>query len=230
MSDKPSPAQVKSDVRNYLNFLREAGFLYLVPGGGAAAPSPSAHSRADRLEALRQETVRCTKCKLAGGRTHVVFGEGNPNADVMFVGEAPGRDEDLQGRPFVGRAGQLLDALIAEVGLRRGDVFIGNVIKCRPPGNRDPELDEIQTCEPYLLTQIALIQPRVIVALGRFAAHTLSGTTTPITRMRGKFHLYHDVKLMPTFHPAAVLRNPNYRADIVADFRRAVAVIGESAG
>ncbi|HUT23688.1 MAG TPA: uracil-DNA glycosylase [Sumerlaeia bacterium] len=228
MSEKPSPALTQNDVRNYLNFLREAGFLYLVPGAGGGPP-PAPHRRAEQLEALRQETARCAKCGLAAGRTHVVFGEGNPDADVMFVGEAPGRDEDSQGRPFVGRAGQLLDTLIGEVGLRREEVFIGNVIKCRPPGNRDPELDEIQTCEPYLLTQIALIRPRVIVALGRFAAHTLSGTTTPITRMRGKFHLYHDVKLMPTFHPAAVLRNPSYRADIVADFRRAVALVGESA-
>ena len=156
----------------------------------------------------------------------MVFGEGNPDADVMFVGEAPGAEEDRLNRPFVGRSNKLLDSMMAEVGLRREDVFIGNVIKCRPPGNRDPEPIEIQTCEPYLLGQIDLIQPRVIVTLGRFAAHCLTGEKTGIMRMRGQFHQYHNVKLMPTLHPAAVLRNMGHHATVVGDLLRAVESVG----
>lgn len=212
----------------YLRFLKEAGFEYLEkPPHGVG---PSGHARVEQLEALRLKTSTCTLCQLAGGRQHVVFGEGNPNADLLFVGEAPGAQEDAQGRPFVGRAGQLLDKMMTEVGLERADVFIANVIKCRPPNNRDPEQQEMDTCEPYLRAQIDLIQPKVIVALGRFAAHRLTGETTPIGRMRGHFYSYHDVKLMPTMHPAAVLRNPNRREDVVADLRRAVECIGRKKG
>lgn len=229
MDQKPEPRQIKEDVRNYLNFLKKAGFLYLVPSGDS--PRFSAHSRAECLEALRLETAQCVKCKLSGmGRTRVVFGEGNPNADIMFVGEAPGAEEDRLGRPFVGRSGKLLDSMMTEVGLRREDVFIANIIKCRPPKNRDPEPDEIACCEPYLMGQIDLIEPKVIVTLGRFAAHCLTRTTTPITQMRGQFFLYHDVKLMPTLHPAAVLRNMNYHADVVGDLRRAVEAAAGEAG
>ena len=216
---RPDPAHIKEDIRNYLKFLKKAGFLYLVPN--ADAPHSSAHSRFECLEALRLECAKCVKCRLSQGRTHVVFGEGNPDADIMFVGEAPGADEDRQGRPFVGRSGKLLNSMMEEVGLRREDVFIANIIKCRPPDNRDPQPDEIQCCEPYLMGQIDLIEPKVIITLGRFAAHCLTRTSTPITRMRGQFFLYHNVKLMPTLHPAAVLRNMNYHADVVSDLRRA---------
>jgi uracil-DNA glycosylase family 4 len=215
----------RSEVRNYLRFLQRAGFLYLVPA--ESGESVSSNSRLKQLEALRVQTMKCEKCKLSRGRTHVVFGEGNPDADLMFVGEAPGRDEDLQGRPFIGRAGQLLDKMIVEAGMRREDVFIANIIKCRPPDNRDPEPEEIAQCEPYLLEQIDHIRPRVIVALGRFAAHALTRTDTPITRMRGQLYLYHDVKLMPTLHPAAILRNMNYYADALGDIKRAAALIRE---
>lgn len=223
------PVEMKENVRNYLKFLKKAGFLYLVPSG--EADRSSAHSRAECLEALRVECIQCVRCRLSQGRTHVVFGEGNPDADVMFVGEAPGAQEDKDARPFVGRAGKLLNSMMEEVGLRREDVFIANIIKCRPPDNRDPEPDEIETCEPYLVGQIDLIQPKVIVTLGRFAAHTLTQVSTPITRMRGQFFLYNNVKLMPTLHPAAVLRRMTYRADVVSDLRRAAeAVYGDGDG
>ncbi|NQU42961.1 uracil-DNA glycosylase [bacterium] len=213
----------KKDILHYLRFLRNAGFLYLTPTKGG--PTESAHARAEQLEALKLAVAKCTQCRLCEGRTHVVFGEGNPDADLMFVGEGPGAEEDRLGRPFVGRSGKLLDQMIERVGLKREDVFIGNVVKCRPPDNRDPELDEMETCEPFLKSQIALIQPRVIVALGRFAAHRLTGEKTPIGRMRGHFYSYADVKLMPTLHPAAVLRNMNQLQDVIHDLERAVAEI-----
>jgi DNA polymerase len=137
-----------------------------------------------------------------------VFGVGNPSAELMFVGEGPGADEDVQGEPFVGRAGQLLTKMIEAMGFARSQVYIANVVKCRPPGNRDPEPDEIEACEPFLKAQIAAIRPRVIVALGRFAVQTLLRDTTPISRQRGRWREYEGVKLMPTFHPAYLLRNP----------------------
>jgi DNA polymerase len=149
----------------------------------------------------------------------VVFGVGNPEAELMFVGEAPGRDEDLQGEPFVGRAGQLLTRIIEAIGLRRQDVYIANVIKCRPPNNRNPQEDEIARCEPYLRRQIELVRPRIIVALGTFAAQTLLKTAQPISQLRGRFHTYHGVKLMPTFHPAFLLRNPERKRAVWEDMQ-----------
>ena len=180
----------------------------------AAAPDGSG------LADLRATIGDCTRCKLhAQGRRQVVFGVGNPNADLMFVGEAPGADEDVQGEPFVGRAGQLLTRIIENVlGLTRADVYIANVIKCRPPGNRNPEPDEVATCEPFLMRQIDLIQPRVIVALGTFAAHALLKTDAPISRLRGRVHDYRGgAKLIPTFHPAFLLRSPDRKRDVWAD-------------
>jgi DNA polymerase len=168
------------------------------------------------LEALAKQ---CTTCRLHQGRTHVVFGVGNPHAELMFAGEAPGRDEDLQGEPFVGRAGQLLTRIIEAIGLKRQDVYIANVIKCRPPNNRNPEADEIAHCEPYLIRQIALVQPRLIVALGTFAAQTLLKTKLPISQLRGRFHTYQGVKLMPTFHPAFLLRNPERKRAVWEDMQ-----------
>ena len=151
----------------------------------------------------------CTRCKLHTlGRKQVVFGVGNPDADLMFVGEAPGADEDVQGEPFVGRAGQLLTKIIEAIGLKRDDVYIANVIKCRPPGNRNPEPDEVEQCEPFLFRQIDAIKPKVIVALGKFAAQSLLQTTEPITRLRGRVFNYRGASLIPTFHPAYLLRNP----------------------
>ena len=158
------------------------------------------------LDALREEALGCTRCRLAEDRTQVVFGAGNPAADLMFVGEGPGAEEDKQGIPFVGRAGQLLTRLVEGIGLRRDDVYIANVVKCRPPGNRDPQPDEIDACRPYLEGQLGFIEPRVVVTLGNFATKLLLETKEGITKLRGREFRYRDAVLIPTFHPAAVLR------------------------
>ncbi|HEY3346972.1 MAG TPA: uracil-DNA glycosylase, partial [Nitrospirota bacterium] len=152
----------------------------------------------------------CTRCKLHSGRTNIVFGVGNPNARIVFVGEGPGQDEDIKGEPFVGKAGQLLTDIIEKgMKMKRGDVYIANIVKCRPPGNRNPEPDEIAACEGFLHAQLAVIRPKVICALGKFAAQTLLGTTEPISRLRGNVYEYRGIKLVPTFHPAYLLRNPD---------------------
>ncbi len=176
---------------------------------------------ASAIAALQAEIgPACTRCKLAGlGRTQVVFGVGHPNADLMFVGEAPGADEDIQGEPFVGRAGQLLTKIIAAIGLTREQVYIANVIKCRPPGNRNPEWDEVAECEPFLFRQIDIIKPKVIVALGKFAAQALLGTQDPISRLRGRIFDYRGAKLIPTFHPAYLLRNPGSKREVWEDMK-----------
>lgn len=159
------------------------------------------------LEALREEIGDCQRCKLSKGRKNIVFGEGNPGADLMFIGEAPGKEEDIQARPFVGDAGQLLNSLIGRMGFSREDVYIGNIVKCRPPMNRDPGDDEIEACIPFMERQVEIISPKVIMALGRISAHALSGGKVPITRLRGNFLEYKGIPLMPTFHPAYLLRN-----------------------
>src|SRR5215831_13516100 len=178
-------------------------------------------SGAEALEAIRAEVgPDCSRCKLHGlGRKQVVFGVGSPDADLMFVGEAPGADEDIQGIPFVGRAGQLLTRIIEAIELRREDVYIANVIKCRPPGNRNPEQDEVDTCEPFLFQQIDIIKPKVIVALGTFAARTLLRTLDPISRLRGRVYDYRGAKLIPTFHPAYLLRNPSSKREVWEDMK-----------
>jgi len=179
-------------------------------------------SAAGTLEQLRVEIgPDCRRCKLHTlGRTQVVFGVGNPDADLMFVGEAPGADEDLQGEPFVGRAGQLLTKIIEAIGLTRSQVYIANVIKCRPPGNRNPEPDEVEQCEPFLFRQIDGIKPKVIVALGKFAAQSLLRSNDPITKIRGREYKYRDAILMPTYHPAYLLRNPSAKRDVWEDMKR----------
>jgi uracil-DNA glycosylase family 4 len=177
-------------------------------------PSPS------DLDAVRAHVGDCQLCKLCSTRTNIVFGVGNPNADLMFVGEAPGADEDEQGEPFVGRAGQLLTKIIEAMGFQRGDVYIANVLKCRPPNNRPPEPDEVATCEPYLFKQIDAIKPKVIVALGTHAAHALLKIDTPISKIRGKVLDFRgDVKLVPTFHPAYLLRSPDRKRDVWEDMK-----------
>lgn len=160
------------------------------------------------LDALRKEIGDCQRCRLSGGRKTIVFGEGNPDADLMFIGEAPGREEDIQARPFVGEAGQLLTKLIEKIGLKREEVYIGNIVKCRPPQNRDPEEDEMRTCSTFIDRQIDIISPEIIIALGRISAQTLINTKTPISKLRGRFYEYKGIPLMPTFHPAYLLRNP----------------------
>ncbi|MBW2560621.1 MAG: uracil-DNA glycosylase [Deltaproteobacteria bacterium] len=171
----------------------------------------------ETLEDIRAELGDCTRCKLHSGRNNIIFGEGNPRADLVFVGEAPGRDEDRQGRPFVGRAGQLLTDIIKAMGLTRDEVYICNILKCRPPKNRNPETDEITMCEPFLVKQLQSIQPRVICALGKFAAQTLLKTDTAISVLRGRFHSYHGIRLMPTYHPAYLLRNPGAKKKVWED-------------
>ena len=174
----------------------------------------------ESLDDVRSDLGECTRCKLHAGRTNLVFGVGNPNADLMFVGEAPGRDEDCQGEPFVGRAGQLLTKIIASIGLGRSDVYIANVIKCRPPNNRNPEPDEVGNCEPFLFRQVDAVQPRVVVALGAFAIRTLLSTAQPISALRGQIFDYRSAKLVPTFHPAFLLRSPDRKRDVWEDMKR----------
>jgi DNA polymerase len=186
-----------------------------------AAPVSFARSSAEALSAVRADIGDCTRCKLHSlGRRQIVFGVGNPDADLMFVGEAPGGDEDIQGIPFVGRAGQLLTKIIEAIGLERQDVYIANVIKCRPPQNRNPEQDEVETCEPFLFQQIDIIKPKVIVALGTFAARALLRTLDPISRLRGRLYEYRGAKLIPTFHPAYLLRNPASKRDVWEDMKK----------
>jgi DNA polymerase len=168
---------------------------------------------------LRDEIGDCRRCQLSQGRTHVVFGTGNPDADVVFVGEAPGRDEDIKGEPFVGKAGQLLTRIINAMGLTRDDVYICNVIKCRPPDNRDPLPAEIEMCEPFLKEQLRIIKPRAICALGTFASQTLLKSEVRISRLRGQFRDYNGIPLMPTYHPSFLLRNPHAKRDVWEDVK-----------
>jgi uracil-DNA glycosylase len=180
-----------------------------LPSSPENRPSAPAKDAARALYAIREEIGDCRRCKLCERRTQVVFGVGNPNAELMFVGEGPGEDEDRKGEPFVGRAGQLLTDIITRgMGLQRDDVYIANVVKCRPPGNRNPEPDEIAACQPFLFRQIEAVSPKVVVALGKFAAQTLLETATPISKLRGRWFPFRGRKLMPTFHPSYLLRNP----------------------
>jgi DNA polymerase len=189
----------------------------------AAAGDEDAEKRAE-LETLRPAIEACRLCSLSETRTNVVFGVGRADARLMFVGEAPGRDEDKQGEPFVGRAGKLLTKMIIAMGLSREEVFIGNILKCRPPGNRDPEPEEIGCCEPYLHKQLEIIRPRVIVALGRFAAQWLLATKTPIGRMRGKFGRYRGIPTLATYHPAYLLRSPSEKRNVLYDLLKVKAI------
>ena len=212
-------------LRMVLEFYGELGFERLpmnycaglqeesVPEGPLPVTPCPAPEREAALKSLRDLIGDCTRCKLSQGRTKIVFGEGNANARIMFIGEGPGKEEDIQGRPFVGDAGQLLTRLIEKMGLKREDVYIANIVKCRPPMNRDPQDDEIETCFPFLKKQIEIIAPKVIVSLGKIAAFVLLGISGPITkfsitRIRGNFSEYKGIPVMPTFHPAYLLRNP----------------------
>ena len=173
----------------------------------------------ETLESIHADLGDCRRCKLAQERNHIVFGDGNAKAKLVFIGEGPGAEEDRKGQPFVGAAGQLLTRIIEAIKLSRSQVYICNIIKCRPPGNRNPESDEIKTCFPFLERQIAALQPDFIIALGTFAAQTLLGTTTPISRLRGRFHVYKGIKVVPTYHPAYLLRNPDKKRDVWEDMK-----------
>ncbi|MCX6354554.1 MAG: uracil-DNA glycosylase [Candidatus Aureabacteria bacterium] len=180
------------------------------------------------MEEIRNRVDGCRKCGLAKTRKKTVFGSGSPRASVLFIGEAPGAEEDRQGLPFVGRAGQLLTKMLAFIGLKREDVYITNVLKCRPPGNRDPQPDEVACCEPYLLAQLDIIKPRLICALGRHAAQTLLKTEEGINRLRGRFHDYHGIKILPTYHPAYLLYSPGDKDKAKDDLSKLRAYLDES--
>jgi DNA polymerase len=197
-----------------------------------SSPAQAAHpTRDESLPEVREDLGDCTRCKLHRlGRRQIVFGVGNPKADLMFIGEAPGRDEDIQGIPFVGRAGQLLTKMIEAMGYERKSVYIANVIKCRPPENRNPEPDEVANCEPFLFRQVESIRPRVIVALGTFAAQALLKTQDSISRLRGRVYKYGHARLIPTFHPAFLLRSPERKRDAWDDLKKAKALLDEQAG
>lgn len=197
-----------------------------VSGTAEAVPVPISRSAGEALAAIRDDLGDCSRCKLHGlGRTQIVFGVGNPKAELMFVGEAPGADEDIQGEPFVGRAGQLLTKMIEAMGFARDEVYIANVLKCRPPGNRNPEPDEIARCEPFLFRQIASVQPKVIIALGAFAARTLLQTQDPISRLRGRVFPFRGAQLIPTFHPSFLLRSPGYKREAWEDLKKGLALL-----
>jgi DNA polymerase len=196
---------------------------------GPPTPMTISLTSVDALAAVRADIGDCTRCKLhTQGRKQIVFGVGNPDADLMFVGEAPGADEDEQGIPFIGRAGQLLTKIIEAIELKREDVYIANVIKCRPPQNRNPEPDEVATCEPFLFQQIDIIKPKVIVALGKFGAQTLLRTLEPISKIRGRVFEYRGSKLIPTFHPAYLLRNPSSKREVWEDMKLVRKLLTES--
>ncbi len=191
----------------------------------AGATAPEAVDAAAALELIRTDLGDCRRCKLCERRTNIVFGVGNPEADLMFIGEGPGADEDRQGEPFVGRAGKLLTRIIEAIGYRREDVYIANVVKCRPPENRTPLPDEVLTCSPFLFQQVAAIRPKVAVCLGTPAAQTVLGTRETITRLRGSFRVVDGIRIMPTFHPAYLLRNPAAKREVWDDMKQVMSIL-----
>jgi uracil-DNA glycosylase family 4 len=229
------PAAVDSTVEPMVEPTTEPEPITIISATGNADASddmPRARDTRLILDEIRTDIGHdCTRCKLHKlGRKQIVFGVGNPKAELMFVGEAPGRDEDEQGEPFVGRAGQLLTKIIEAIGLKREDVYIANVIKCRPPENRNPEPDEVATCEPFLFRQIDAIKPKVIVALGTFAAHALLKSDVPISRLRGRIYEYRGAQLVATFHPSYLLRSPERKRDTWEDMKKVRALLrGEDA-
>lgn len=236
---------VVRDVRTHLEYQTALGIssIETLPGGMVVAPQrltpvaanqereplsklESSAMMSQGLDCVRQEIGNCTRCKLHRGRKNIVFGEGDPSAVLVFIGEGPGHEEDEQGRPFVGAAGQLLtDIIVKGMKLKREDVYICNIVKCRPPNNRNPEPDEIEACEPFLIKQLQTIKPKIIVALGSIAAKTLLKSSEGITALRGKWQTYQGIPLMPTFHPAYLLRNPNDKALVWKDIQLVMAEI-----
>jgi len=213
--------ELVEEVRAWLAWAQESGLQNLAPQARRADPAKvETVTRLPVLEAVRTELGECTRCKLHKTRTNIVFGVGSPEARLMFVGEAPGEDEDLQGYPFVGKAGQLLTKMIEAMGLRREDVYICNTVKCRPPNNRNPEPDELLACEPFLKGQLGAVKPEAIVTLGKFAAQALLREQTPITRLRGQWREYEGIPVMPTFHPAYLLRSPAEKGKVWEDLKQ----------
>jgi uracil-DNA glycosylase family 4 len=235
--DRAALRDLTAGFRAHLEARARSGLLGVASTPGRiAAPRPApAPAKAavptagggDALAQVRAELGDCQRCKLAGGRKQIVYGVGNPAAELVFVGEAPGADEDAQGEPFVGAAGQLLTKMIEAMGFRREDVYICNVIKCRPPNNRNPEPDEVAACEPFLKKQLAALHPRVIVTLGKFAAQCLLRVDTPITRLRGQMRSYEGIPLMPTYHPAYLLREPSRKREAWEDLQAVMSLLGK---
>lgn len=236
-------AELVRDVAAYAGYLADIGDRYLsaadaralavedLPMTGKKDNSPlfeksepslfeEAPAQDETLDQIREDLGECTRCKLHEGRRTIVFGEGNPNADLMFIGEGPGADEDATGRPFVGAAGKLLDRIIEAIGLKRADVYIANVVKCRPPGNRKPEKDESSTCEPFLFRQIAAINPKIIVLLGNTPVESVLQLKTGITKVRGEFYEFRGIPVLPTFHPAYLLRDATKKREVWDDMKK----------
>jgi len=194
----------------------------------SSTEQPVMEAQFGSLEEHRQAICDCQLCPLGATRTNFVYGVGNPNADLMFIGEAPGRDEDLKGEPFVGRAGQLLDKILTAMNLSRQEIYIANILKCRPPNNRDPQPDEMEKCFPYLREQVHLIKPKMICALGRIAAQALLQTSTPLGKLRGQWHEYEGIPTIVTYHPAALLRFPSYKKETWKDMQTLMAQLQQS--
>lgn len=246
--DKEDLLRIIASLRGHLQEIRKGSPTFTLsnrcgerPGGpgthGGGAVSVTGHygainrvSTRETLEDVRRALGDCCRCPLHAGRRNIVFGEGNPRARLVFVGEAPGGDEDIQGRPFVGRAGQLLTRIIEAMKMSREDVYICNILKCRPPANRDPQPVEITACEPFLIRQLNAIGPKVICALGTFAARTLLKTEAPITALRGRFHSYQGIDVMPTYHPAYLLRNPGAKKQVWEDVKVVMKRLAEGGG
>lgn len=239
MNGKDDAATLLDSMRSYLAELQETGVDELPSVLSAAVsleerdillgPPPVSDrpgNESETIEDIRADLGDCMRCQLGEKRTNLVFGVGDPHAGLLFVGEAPGRDEDLKGEPFVGEAGMLLTKIIQAMGLKRSQVYICNVLKCRPPNNRNPLPSEIEQCHPFMLRQVKAIKPEVIVALGTFAAQTLLRTKEPISKLRGSFHDYHGIPLMPTFHPAFLLRNQNMKREVWEDMQLVMKRLG----
>lgn len=228
-ADAPPAAEVRAlltEFRDSLGFMAACGCTgFDRPPGEWDAVSP-AEGRVS-LETIRKDLGDCRRCGLCRSRTRIVFGTGDPHARLMFVGEGPGYDEDLSGEPFVGRAGQLLDRIIAAMGLSRDSVYICNIVKCRPPENRNPLPGEIESCLPFLERQIEAVSPRWICTLGAVAAHALLRTSVPVSRLRGRFFDYRGIRVMPTYHPAFLLRNPEKKREAWSDVKRLMAEMGD---
>lgn len=222
------PEQLLNDIRatlasarSQLEYMSDLGMKELQRGPvdkGMPNPGPDCPA-GETLESIRAELGDCQRCGLAASRTQLVYGVGNTNARLVLVGEAPGREEDQKGEPFVGEAGRLLDRILQAMGMKREEVYICNVLKCRPPNNRDPLPEEVATCEAFLARQIAAIKPQVIIGLGRFAVHSLLKSNVPISRLRGEWQSYQGIPLMPTYHPAYLLRNPEGKRDVWEDMK-----------
>lgn len=232
MQDYKTLQDFTEDVKNTLAYFSRIGCRGFDPldqtkkilSGWEQAKQKKPVSR-ERLTDIQKELGDCRRCGLSKTRNHIVFGEGNPRAKLVFVGEGPGAEENRMGKPFVGEAGHLLTRIINAMHLTRDDVYIGNIVKCRPPGNRNPQPDEVRTCMPFLMRQISSIKPEVICTLGKVATQSLLGIESPISRLRGKFHTYEGIKVMPTFHPAYLLRNPKMKRAVWEDMQKVMKLL-----